>query len=260
MCPSAITESARSIPAVSAETAGDSRANRPNAPSTWSHAPCSPQRSARRSSGSKSPVFTSPALPITIAGAPSSARNPAARPSTSTTWTESRPIPSIDSAFRALACTYSLENTGTAGSPPKPCSSTSTPCRSAHQRRPAARPTKFAIVAPVVSVPLQSAGSSNRSRSHRIATSSSSAPYGELTAENEFWSSSDVSQSAPSAAGVVPPVTKWKNRGPEERVATSAAPTSSARAARAPSPSSGSAPPNRSPRAGSTGESSSSAR
>ena len=36
---------------------------------------------------------------------------------------------------------------------------------------------------------------------------------------NAFWSSADVSQSAASAAGVPPPMTKWKNAGPAERVA-----------------------------------------
>jgi hypothetical protein len=37
------------------------------------------------------------------------------------------------------------------------------------------------------------------------------------------WSYADASQSAPSAAGVPPPMTKWKKRGPLERVAAASA-------------------------------------
>ena len=67
---------------------------------------------------------------------------------------------------------------------------------------------------------------------------------GEATQAPAFWSRAEVSQSAASAAGVVPPITKWKKRGPADRVAVSR--PSRARsliAGSAPAPSSGSAPP-----------------
>ena len=84
---------------------------------------------------------------------------------------------------------------------------------------------------------------------------------GEPTQLKAFWSSAVASQSAPSAAGVTPPVTKWKNRGPGEAVAASRPPISSPSAASAPEPSSGSGPPKRpaasSAPSGSTGRSSS---
>ena len=73
---------------------------------------------------------------------------------------------------------------------------------------------KFAVVAPVVSAPPHSAGSAKSSFSQPTATVSSRVASGEPTQLNAFWSSAVASQSAPSAAGVTPPVTKWKKRGP----------------------------------------------
>ena len=61
--------------------------------------------------------------------------------------------PSIATALSALTCT-SPSRGPDRGSAARPSSSTSTPCRRPHQRRAAARPVKFAIVAPVVSTPL----------------------------------------------------------------------------------------------------------
>ena len=148
-------------------------ANRPNAPSTWSHAPYSSARSAISAIGSNPPELTSPAVATRIAGAPSSPRSASSsatrssRPvaSAANVRTCERPIPSIASAFTALMCTQPLPRTGTGGSPPRPASSTSTPCCPPHQRRAAARPVKFAIVAPLVKTPLHAAGSPNSSLS-----------------------------------------------------------------------------------------------
>ncbi len=81
--PSAITESARSIPCARCAACGVVRAKRPKAPSTWSHAPYVYARSASSSIGSKSPAFTSPALPIRIAGAPPSSSSARSSASTS---------------------------------------------------------------------------------------------------------------------------------------------------------------------------------
>ena len=94
----------------------------------------------------------------------------------------------------------------------------------------------------MVSTPPISAGSPNSSFSQSIETCSRRAVSGEETQEPGFWSSVEASQSAPSAAGVVPPSTKWKNFGPAECTAPSSAPKSSFRVATAPLPCSGSGP------------------
>ncbi len=222
--------------------------------------------------GSNSPVFTSPAVATRIAGAPSKSRNAASsasrssRPLLSSTNVRTcrRPMPSIASAFSALACTKLLPSTGTGGRPASPSSSTSTPCCSPHQRRATASPVKFADVAPLVKAPLHAGGSPNSSCSQATATCSSRIAKGELTQLNAIWSIALVHQSAASAAGVPPPITKWKNRGPAERVAPSeAASISSRTAASEPEPSSGSETPTGPPGSaagGRTGASSSCAR
>ena len=120
----------------------------------------------------------------------------------------------------------------------------SMPARSAHQRRAHPSATKLAIVAPVVSTPPHAAGSPKSSFNQSIDTCSSRPASGEETHAPGFWSSAVASQSAPSAAGVVPPSTKWKNFGPAEWTAPSRPPISSSSAFSAPTPSSGSGPPN----------------
>ncbi len=67
---------------------------------------------------------------------------------------------------------------------------------------------KLAIVSPVTSTPPNSGGSSNRSRSQASAIASSFEPSGDDAQAKVLWSSAEVSQSAPRAAGVVPPWTK----------------------------------------------------
>jgi hypothetical protein len=64
-----------------------------------------------------------------------------------------------------------------------------------------------------VSTPLQSSGRSKSSFSQSTEICSSRLANGELTQLNATWSSALVSQSAPRAAGVPPPITKWKNPG-----------------------------------------------
>ena len=105
---------------------------------------------------------------------------------------------------------------------------------------------KFADVAPLVRAPLHAAGRPNSSCSHATATCSIRIANGELTQLNAIWSIALVHQSAASAAGVPPPITKWKNRGPAERVAPSeAASISSRTAASEPSPVERQRPPER---------------
>jgi hypothetical protein len=84
----------------------------------------------------------------------------------------------------------------------------------------------FAICAPVTRPTLAPGGRPSTSASHSAATASTAPAAGEETALNAFWSHADVSQSAASAAGSAPPVTKPKYRGPGD--ATS--PGSTARA------------------------------
>ena len=68
----------------------------------------------------------------------------------------------------------------------------------------------LAICAPVVRPTLHSAGRPSTSSSQPHATSSTTEAAGDETALNEFWSHAEVSQSAASAAGSAPPVTKPK--------------------------------------------------
>src|SRR5439155_3476771 len=201
--------------------------------------------------GSNRPAFTSPAFPITIAGAPSRARSSRSSAAGSMAPTGSahvvrrpRPSPSIPSAFRPVTWTNPLVRTGACGNPASPSTDTSTPWRSPHHCRAAANPVKFAIWPPVTSTPSQSAGNPKSSRSQRREISSSLEASGLASQPPAFWSSSDVSQSAPSAAGVVPPITQWKKRGPEERTCASSPPSISwSSAASVPNPSSGRGPP-----------------
>ena len=95
------------------------------------------------------------------------------------------------------------------------------PCSSPHHWRAAASAVKFDMVAPVVSTPPHSVGSLNSSFSQAMAICSSLDPSGELTHTPALLSIADASQSAASAAGVDPPVTKWKKRGPVEFAAAS---------------------------------------
>jgi len=154
-----------------------------------------------------------------------------------------------------MACTYPPESTGIRGSAASPLATTSTPCCSAHQCVATANEVKLANVALATSAPPYRSGSPNSSRNQRSAIVSVSAASGEEAWKPAFWSSSDAVQSAASAAGVAPPITKWKNRGPAEWVAA-AVPTRSSRCSVAtePSPCSGNPPPSaRSDRSASSG-------
>ena len=76
--------------------------------------------------------------------------------------------------------------------------------------RPAARPVKFAIVAPVTNAVVVPSGRPSRSRSQPDATRSRCAPTGEPATMPAFWSHAPASQLAASVAGVAPPITKPK--------------------------------------------------
>jgi hypothetical protein len=68
---------------------------------------------------------------------------------------------------------------------------------------------KLAKVALVTSAPPHPSGRPNSDRSQSSATVSTSCPNADETRAKLFWSSRDAVQSAASAAGVAPPVTKW---------------------------------------------------
>jgi hypothetical protein len=102
----------------------------------------------------------------------------------------------------------------------------------------------LAKVALAVSAPPQPAGRPTSCRSQSSATVSAASARRDDARTNAFWSSRDTTQSAASAAGVDPPITKWKKRGPADAVAV-AVPTRSSvsTAAWVPDPCSGSDPP-----------------
>ena len=68
----------------------------------------------------------------------------------------------------------------------------------------------WAIWQPVTKPNDTSAGSPSSSASHAPATSSTTEAAGPPTYSPAFWSHADVSQSAASAAGTAPPITKPK--------------------------------------------------
>jgi hypothetical protein len=95
-----------------------------------------------------------------------------------------------------------------------------------------------------VSAPPHSGGSPTRSLSQPSTTVSVASANRDDARTNAFWSSSETVQSAANAAGVEPPMTKWKNRGPADAVAvTTPTRNSFSTAGSVPTPSSGSAPP-----------------
>ncbi len=113
-----------------------------------------------------------------------------------------------------VTCDSSPTTTVISGAPNSPRSSTDQPASASTRCRAAARAVKFAIVAPVVNPADVPAGSPNRSTSQPSTTSSTTAAAGDMTYIATFWSHVLVSQSAPSAAGCAPPMTKPKYRGP----------------------------------------------
>jgi len=109
-----------------------------------------------------------------------------------------------------LVWTSSPTTTVSAGAPKSPSASTSQPCRASSACRAAARPVKFAIVAPVTNPASVPGGRPSSSRSQRVVTSSSRAAIGEETRSPAFWSQAPASQFAATVAGSAPPVTKPK--------------------------------------------------
>ena len=121
-----------------------------------------------------------------------------------------RPRPSSRSALKTVACDSALVITCSAGAPARPRSSTSQPARASTALRAAASAVTFAICAPLTK-PDAGAGRQAEQLLHPAATvCSAAAAAGDITCRPTFWSHADVSQSAATATGSAPPVTKPK--------------------------------------------------
>ena len=141
--------------------------------------------SAISSSGSKAPVFTSPAWAQTMVGplAPRSASSSAAtcmRPSVVDLETTAQrfPSPSSRSARSIVMWRFPPVRTAMGGDPARPSDSTSQPMRSSTAWRAAARHVTCAIWHPVTNENDAVAGIPSRSLSHSPATSSTTAADG----------------------------------------------------------------------------------
>ena len=88
---------------------------------------------------------------------------------------------------------------------------------------------RLAIVAPVTKPATVVEGRPKSSTSQRCATCSSVAATGEAVKAPAFWSHAAASQSAATATGCDPPMTKPKNLGPAEAM-VAGEPTSSSSA------------------------------
>ena len=149
-----------------------------------------------------------PAIRANVARSSSTRIRPC--PSVATRWTRARPRPSIWSEARIVTWASSPTTTAIGGAPTRPSSSTFQPARARTAWRPAASAAKLAIVAPVTKPTLQPSGSPNRSSSHLVATSSTTAAAGDITNIAAFCSQALASQSAARAAGTPPPTTNPK--------------------------------------------------
>ncbi len=111
-----------------------------------------------------------------------------------------------------MSCRSAPTTTRTPGEPARPWAARSHPARRSTSSRAAVRQVKFAIVPPVTNPTALSAGRPSRSSSQADATSSTAVCAGVTVRRPEFWSHALTSQSAASAAGCEPPMTKPKNR------------------------------------------------
>jgi hypothetical protein len=93
------------------------------------------------------------------------------------------------------------------GAPTSPSRSTSHPASASTPWRAAPKHVRLAVCPPVTKPTLASSGRPNRSVSHRPASSSTAASAGLAIHSPAFWSHAEVSQSAASAAGWLPPMT-----------------------------------------------------
>ena len=107
-----------------------------------------------------------------------------------------------------MSCRSAPTSTRTRGPPCSPLVATSQPDWRSTASRPAASPVKFAIVPPVTNPTAPPAGRPRSWVSQGPVTSSMAELAGVSLRSPEFWSQALTSQSAASAAGWVPPITK----------------------------------------------------
>ena len=131
--------------------------------------------------------------------------------------------------FTSDGCTSSPTITVTGGAPLRPRSSTSHPTRASTACRAAASAVRLATVAPVTKPATVVGGRPKSSTSQRCVTCSSLAATGEAVKAPPFWSHAAASQSAATATGCDPPMTKPKNLGPADAI-VAGEPASSSRA------------------------------
>ena len=106
-----------------------------------------------------------------------------------------------------VECTSAPTTTSISGAPTRPFASTSHPAASRTAWRAAARQVKCAIWQPETRPKLASAGRPSRSMSHAPTASSTTDAAGPAEYSPAFWSHVEVSQSAATAAGTLPPMT-----------------------------------------------------
>ncbi len=197
------------------------RANRPNAPSTCTHAPAAWAIGINVRKSSNVPTFRSAAFRHTIFGPSHSARwraRSSARMSPmglmATSVMDACPRPRWRIALSRERCLFSLVRMRIRGAPNKPSFSAfhpafcNTPCRAA------ASAVTCAIWHPVVNAKEDVCGRSNSCFSHSPAISSIMLAAGATVNIPAFWSQADTSQSAASAEGSDPAITQPKNRPP----------------------------------------------
>ncbi len=131
-------------------------------------------------------------------------------PSTGSAVTWPVPMPSSRSARSTVTCFFAPATIRTGGPPCRPRSARSQSWRASTALRAAASAVTCAIWQPVTSAKDAPAGSPSSSLSQRPAVSSITVIAGVGRVRPAFWSQAVTSQSAASAAGSVPPMTKPK--------------------------------------------------
>ena len=134
--------------------------------------------------------------------------------STATFTTRFRPSPTTPSALNSVACASAPVMTVIGGAPNSPSASTFQPTFANTACRAADSAVMCATVVPVTKPPATPVGSCSTATSHLSATSSRIATPGLDLYNPAFWSHAVASQPAATLAGVAPPITNPKNRGP----------------------------------------------
>src|SRR3990172_8292528 len=121
--------------------------------------------------------------------------------STGTRITRSRPSPTIPNALISEGWTSSPTTTVTSGAPNRPWAVESQPTSERTWDRAADRVVTWATVVPVTKAPQVVLGNPLAWMIHRNALASSATEPGVASADAEFWSQAEVSQSAARATG-----------------------------------------------------------